>query len=97
LQGRTLARLQPIFWEHEGNRAVRDGPWKLVSKFPAGWELYDITTDRAEQHDLAAKETSRVKTMVARYDAWAKRAGVLPWPVNGAGKAGKKSGGSSGE
>jgi hypothetical protein len=33
-----------LFWEHEGNRAVRDGKWKLVAKSPAGrWELYDLT------------------------------------------------------
>jgi arylsulfatase len=80
--GQSLARSQPIFWEHEGNRAVRDGRWKLVSKFPEGWELYDIATDRAELHDLAAQQPERVRTLVQSYDVWAKRAGVLPWPVN---------------
>ena len=45
---------RPIFWEHEGNRALRLGQWKLVAKHPGGWELYDIAADRAEQHDLAA-------------------------------------------
>ena len=82
LAGQALARPQPIFWEHEGNRAVRDGRWKLVSKFPAGWELYDISNDRAELHDLAAQQPDRVRAMAQSYDAWAKRAGVLPWPVN---------------
>ncbi len=95
LAGKALQRTQPIFWEHEGNRAVREGRWKIVSKFPGGWELYDIDTDRAEQHDLAAKEPARTQAMVARYDAWAKRAGVVKWPANPAnaangGKAGKK-------
>ena len=34
---------EAIYWEHEGNRAVRVGPWKLVAKGPGGkWELYDI-------------------------------------------------------
>jgi len=80
--GQSLARSQPIFWEHEGNRAVRDGRWKLVSKFPEGWELYDIASDRAELHDLAAQQPERVRAMAQSYDAWAKRAGVLPWPVN---------------
>lgn len=74
---------RPIFWEHEGNRAIRVGQWKLVSKHPTGWELYDISADRAEQHDLAAKQPDRVREMSAQWDAWAKRAGVLPWPVNG--------------
>jgi arylsulfatase len=82
LAGQPLGRSQPIFWEHEGNRAVRDGRWKLVSKFPGGWELYDITTDRTELHDLAAQQPERVRALVQSYDTWAKRAGVLPWPVN---------------
>ena len=92
LADKSLARGQPIVWEHEGNRAVRDGPWKLVSKHPGGWELYDITADRAEQHDIAAKFPDRVKAMAAAYDAWAQRAGTRPWPLNAAaaGKAGKK-------
>ncbi len=73
-----------IIWEHEGNRAVRSGPWKLVSKHPSGWELYDIAADRTEQRDLAAKHPDRVREMSAAYDAWAKRAGALPWPIAGA-------------
>ena len=87
LEGKSLARAQPIFWEHEGNRSVRDGQWKLVSKFPGGWELYDIAADRAEQHDVAAKEPARVKAMAAAYDAWAKRANVVAWPANPANAA----------
>ena len=92
LQGKSLQRAQPIFWEHEGNRAVREDRWKLVSKFPGGWELYDMTADRAELHDLAAKEPVRLKAMVASYNAWAKRANVVPWPANPASGANRKKG-----
>ena len=53
-QGKPLGE-RAIFWEHEGNRAVRQGKWKLVSKHPGGWELYDIDADRTEMHDLAAQ------------------------------------------
>ena len=49
LAGRPLARTQPLFWEHEGNRAVRSGKWKLVSAYPKAWELYDMTADRVER------------------------------------------------
>ena len=70
---------RPLFWEHEGNRAIRDGSWKLVSKDPSGWELYDIEADRTEQHDLATQQPDRVKTMAAQWDAWANRSGVRPW------------------
>ena len=32
--GLPLNRSQPIFWEHEGNRAIRDGDWKLLRNIP---------------------------------------------------------------
>jgi arylsulfatase A-like enzyme len=79
-EGKKLERPNPLFWEHEGNRAVRIGPWKLVAKGPAGaWELYDMTKDRTEMHNLAAEQPERVKELVGIWEAWAKRANVLPW------------------
>ncbi|MDI1313208.1 arylsulfatase [Prosthecobacter sp.] len=77
LQGRS-AEMRPIFWEHEGNRAHRAGPWKLVSKENTPWELYQIDQDRAELHDLAAAEPERVKVMAAAWETWAARSHVLP-------------------
>jgi arylsulfatase A-like enzyme len=68
-----------MFWEHEGNRAVRDGKWKLVSRFPDRWELYDMEADRSELNDLASRQPERVKQMTAQYDAWAKKMGIIPW------------------
>ena len=71
---------EALFWEHEGNRAVRVGSWKLVAKGPAGkWELYQIEKDRSELHDLAEREPARVKAMTAQWEAYAYRAKVLPW------------------
>ena len=86
--GQSLQRSQPIFWEHEGNRAIRIEDWKLVSKHPGGWELYNVATDRTEMHDLAARQFERVKEMSAQWEAWASRVGVMPWPLDG-GKAKK--------
>lgn len=71
----------PIFWEHEGNKALRYGKWKLVSRFPEGWELYDMESDRTELHDLAASQPERTKAMVAMYEEWTDRIGVQPWPM----------------
>src|SRR6187431_2216101 len=53
--GGRINRTRPIFWEHEGNRAVRSGRWKLVSRYLDGWELYDMTADRVERNDLARR------------------------------------------
>ena len=39
---------KPMFWEHEGNAAVRIGKWKLVKRYPRAWELYDMDADRTE-------------------------------------------------
>lgn len=81
--GRLLERTQPLFWEHEGNRAIRVGDWKLVSKHPGAWELYDIAADRTEQHNIAAEQPARVNNLAAQWEVWAERVGVLPWPLNG--------------
>ena len=67
-----------LYWEHEGNRAVRDGKWKLVAMERKPWELYDIDADRSEQHDLATAQPERVREMSAKWDAYAARANVLP-------------------
>jgi arylsulfatase len=67
----------PMFWEHEGNAAVRIGKWKLVRNYPGPWELYDMDADRTELHDLAAQHPDRVADMSAQYAEWAKRCGVL--------------------
>ena len=79
LVGEPLGRAAPIFWEHEGNRAIRAGKWKLVSKHPGGWELYDIPADRTEQHDLSAKNPEVVAALSGQWTAWAQRVGVRPW------------------
>jgi arylsulfatase len=78
--GKMLDR-EAIYWEHEGNRAIRVGDWKLVAKHAQKWELYDISKDRVESNDLAAQEPARVKDLAARYAAYAARAQVEPWPV----------------
>ena len=66
----------PLFWEHEGNAAMRDGDWKLVREYDRPWELYDLSADRTEMHDLAAADPSRVADMTAAWEAWATAAGV---------------------
>ena len=77
-EGGARTETKPIFWEHEGNRAVRAGAWKLVALAGKDWELYDLEADRTEQQNLAARQPERVKSMSRRYDDWARRCQVLP-------------------
>jgi arylsulfatase len=76
--GKPLTRSEPLFWEHEGNRAVREGKWKLVAKENRPWELYDMEKDRSEMNDLASKYPRKVQELAARWGTYAKRADVLP-------------------
>lgn len=68
-----------IFFEHEGNRAVREGQWKLVARGQRGpWELYDMNADRTETNDLAARRPELAARLKGLWDQWAQRAQVLP-------------------
>jgi arylsulfatase len=84
LTGKKLKRTNPLFWEHEGNRAVRDGDWKLVSVYDNSakkfkqWELYDLANDRSELNDLSISEPERTRNMIGEYEKWAERVGVIP-------------------
>lgn len=78
LQGKPFNRARPIFWEHEGNRAVRQGQWKLVAKENQPWELYDMLADRPEMKNLADKKPELVKELSSKWDEWAKESNVTP-------------------
>jgi arylsulfatase A-like enzyme len=78
-QGKTMSRSDAFYWEHEGNRAMVDGRFKLVSRFPDRWELYDLESDRCEIHDLSGSDSARLERMVDRYGRWAERCNVRPW------------------
>jgi len=67
-QGADWQREQPIFWEHEGNAAIRLGQFKLV-------RLHD----RAELTNLAGRNPKLERDLIRQYQTWADRVGVLDW------------------
>lgn len=58
-----------LWWLHEGNRAVRVGDWKLVAAKGDAWELYDLRTDRAEQHNLASSQPDKVRELAQIWES----------------------------
>ncbi len=65
-------RARKLYWEYNGKRAMRDGPWKLVAgekdaKNPA---LFHLGDDLGEKNDLATAQSQRVDSMLADWDAW---------------------------
>lgn len=88
LQGRSFApafhglplhRSSPLFFEHSGNRAIRDDRWKLVSNWGHPWRLYDMSVDRSETRDVASSHPDLVWKMAAQWDTWASRSFVDQW------------------
>ena len=81
LRDASWRRENPLYWEHEGNRAIRIDDWKLASKHPGEWELYNMLDDRTELNDLSDGERERVRAMSGLYEAWSRRCEVRAWPL----------------
>jgi arylsulfatase A-like enzyme len=63
----TDQRRAPVWWLHEGNRALRDGPWKAVAAKNETWQLYHMDNDRSECNDLANQQPEKLKQLVAMW------------------------------
>ena len=77
-QGGERQEHDAIYWEHNRNRAVRQGPWKLVAPKDGDWALYNVEADRTELQDLRAEHPEKAAELQALYEAWAARVGVKP-------------------
>jgi arylsulfatase A-like enzyme len=76
LHGESLGARQ-LGWEHFGAAAWRDGDWKLVRpEEKAPWELYHISADASEMHDLIGQEKDRAANLQQAWEAWARQMGV---------------------
>ncbi len=85
--GKSLERKDALYFEHHLNCAIRDGDWKLVRYGQTGkpssfrpWELYNMSKDRSELNNLAKENSKKVEELIAKWEAWAVRAKVKPWP-----------------
>ncbi|MCH7751382.1 MAG: arylsulfatase [Planctomycetes bacterium] len=76
LQGKSLLRVfrgetrQPhatLYFHFGTDRALRQGPWKLVSAKLGRWELYNLDEDRTELNDLSQQQPERVTAMAAEW------------------------------
>lgn len=80
LRGRAEPVARTLFWEHEGNKAVRHGDWKAVARGREPWELYDLGRDRTETRDVAAQQPAKAAELAALWQEWADRCGV--WEID---------------
>jgi len=81
LQGKPVEN-RILYFEHEGNRAIQDGKWKLSALRGKDWELYDLQKDRTELNNLAGKYPDIVRRLDALWNIWAKENYVTPLPTN---------------
>jgi arylsulfatase len=70
-----------LAWQIFGNRAVRQGDWKVRWQYrPYGkgdWELFNVAKDPSERHDLAAQNPEKLKALLAVWDGYAKANNVI--------------------
>jgi arylsulfatase len=79
IKGKTDSLHDYMFWEHQGNRAVRHGNYKAIrDEKSTEWELYDVVADRTERHNLAAEKPEMLKAMIEKWNEWAAANFVLP-------------------
>ncbi|MEC7883160.1 MAG: arylsulfatase [Verrucomicrobiota bacterium] len=79
LQGESRKGHDQLAWEWSGNRALREGKWKLVwDKYDKQWSLFDLVADRTETTNLAGNHPGLVRRLASDWYAWAKRNGLNP-------------------
>ena len=70
-----VIRKEPLFWQWQHGKAVRDGNWKLVA-YKGEWELYNLKKDPVEGRNLVQEEPEKVEEFKKYYSEWAKQYGI---------------------
>jgi arylsulfatase len=78
LEDKPINRGTPLYWEHLGNAAIREGDLKLVRENGKDWELYRMDRDRTETENLAGRYPADRKRLIERYTDWTQWVGVRP-------------------
>ena len=66
-RGETHQPHATLYFHFLTDRALRQGPWKLVSAKLGSWELYNLDEDRTELNDLSRQQPERVTAMAAEW------------------------------
>lgn len=84
LSGRTELIHEPNYvfgLEHRGNALIRKGDWKLVNHIKpferSNFELYNLSNDLAEQHNLKEEYPEKYEELLAEWDQYTKNMGVI--------------------
>ena len=73
LRGEPFTGHDVLYWEHGGGRVVRRGDFKLAALPGAEWELFDLSHDRTESHDVSRQHPRTVRELDALWSAWRER------------------------
>ena len=70
LKGQNRCGHESLCWATSGHKAVRMKNWKIVAEPNGKWQLFDLSEDRAEAHDLASEHPERVAAMAKVFEQW---------------------------
>jgi arylsulfatase A-like enzyme len=81
LKNEEPARSRVLYWEHQGNKAIRAGNNKLVKSHNQPWELFNLDNDPTELNNLTSQKQEMKDSLEILWNKWAKEYSVLEWPL----------------
>lgn len=73
---RSAAPHRDLYWRFGPQKAIRRGEWKLVDwrdfeqKKESGWQLYNLSQDVGEEHDMASAKPELVAELRRAWNDW---------------------------